>query len=473
MSQNRFGVSRRQFLKAAGVAAAGSVLAACAPAATQTPQATAGPTGKTLEGEIEVGTFYEEGPWFDLHKSVGDSITADYPNAKVKFTFANTASDPQRALRWQAGDPLDVDFGRFINQAPATWQWVDGDWLYDLTPHMEDVLPTGEKWGDTFLPLVNSMDYDQREGSKTKGKRFAVPFELVLFLIQYNQKMFEEAGVQPATTWPEFLTLCETLKTKLGINPICVSGPTDVYCGHWWDRMIQRTAGKQAVLDVIYGNAKLADNPGFLTAAQELQKLPDNGYFMEGFEGADFTSAQAMFFQDQAALIHMGSWLTSEMKDSIPEGFQLAVTDFPTYPGGAGDQNAMFGTSQGMSIPNPAKATSHKVNVDLALEFLKRRTAKDVMEKASQTLSIVAPIKGVSAPPAVPGVDKQLARAATADFIIYYYGIHWDQALWAAWYPYVQSLFLGKIKADQMIEDMDAALDKYRAQKAAGATATP
>jgi ABC-type glycerol-3-phosphate transport system substrate-binding protein len=427
MSQHKRKLTRRQFLQTAGVTAAGGVLAACAPAAT-TPAATsasaatAAPgatTAETLTGSIEVGTFYEEGPWFDLHKSVGDSIMADNPGTEVKFTFANTASDAARTLRWQAGDPLDVDFGRFNDQAPSTFQWVDDNWLYDLTPHMADVLPTGEKWGDTFLPLVNSMDFDNREGSPTKGKRYGVPFELVLFLVQYNQKLFDQAGVQPAATWPEFLTLCETLKTK-GIAPICVSGPTFYYTSHWWDRLIQRTVGLDGVLKVAYGDGKLADDPGFLTAAQEMQKLVDNKYLMEGYEAADFTSAQALFFQDKAAMIHMGSWLTSEMKDSIPADFKLSVTDFPTVPGGKGDQNAMFGTSQAMSIPNPDKSTSHKVNIPLAVEFLKRRTSKAVLEKAAQTLSIVAPVKGVSAPPGVPGVDKQLEKAATAEFIIYY-----------------------------------------------------
>ena len=417
------------------------------------------------------GTFIESGPWFDQWKAVGNSIIADNPGVAIKYTFANTATDAARTLRWQAGDPLDVDFGRFNSQAPATYSWADNNWLYDLAPHMDDVLPTGEKWGDTFLPLINSMDYDNRDGSPSKGKRFGVPFELVLMLIQYNQKLFDQAGVEPAATWPDFLNLCETLKTK-GIAPICVSGPTFYYTSHWWDRLIQRTVGLDEVLKVAYGNGKLADNPGFLTAAQELQKLVDNKYLMDGYESADFTAAQALFFQDKAAMIHMGSWLTSEMKDSIPADFKLSVTDFPAYPGGKGDQNAMFGTSQAMSIPNPEKSTSHKVNIPLAVEFLKRRTAKAVCEQAAQTLSIISPVKGVSSPPGVPGVDKQLEKAATAQFIIYYYGIHWDSALTQAWMVPTQALFLGKIKADQMIETIDSNLDHYRAMKAAGITPT-
>lgn len=464
MSQNRFGVSRRQFLKAAGVTAAGSVLAACTPAATQAPQPTAAPVAAQLEGSIEVGCFYTEGPWFDIHKSVGDSIIKDFPNVQIKYTDANTATDAARVLRWQAGDPLDVDFGRFNNQAPPTWEWADNDYLYDLTPHMQDTLPSGEKWGDTFLSALDGMDYDQREGSKTKGKRLGVAFELVLMLMQYNMQIFEDLGVEPATNWPDFLNLCETIRSK-GVKPICVSGPTFYYTCHWWDRLIQRVVGKQAVLDVTYGNAKLADNPGFLTAAQEIQKLIDNDWLMDGYESADFTVSQAMFFQGQAAMIHQGSWLTSEMKDAIPEGFRLGAFDFPAYPGGKGEQNAMFGQSQAMHIPNPAKSTSHKVNVELAVEFLKRRTAKDVQQKSATEQAVISPIKGVGAPTTLPGIDKVLANLATAPFIVYYYGHHWDQALTQAWMVPTQALFLKEIKAEQMIEQIDKNLEQYRAQK--------
>ena len=53
---------------------------------------------------------------------------------------------------------------------------------------------------------------------------------------------------------------------------------------------------------------------------------------MEGFEGANFTASQAMFFLEKAAMIHMGSWLVSEMADVIPEDFVVGTFDFPTRP---------------------------------------------------------------------------------------------------------------------------------------------
>ena len=48
--------------------------------------------------------------------------------------------------------------------------------------------------------------------------------------------------------------------------------------------MTQRVVGREAVEACVYGDAKLADNPGFLTAAQEIAKLQQNGWFSGGLD---------------------------------------------------------------------------------------------------------------------------------------------------------------------------------------------
>ena len=37
-----------------------------------------------LTGTLEVGVLWEEGPWFDAAKEVGDSIEADFTGTKIK-----------------------------------------------------------------------------------------------------------------------------------------------------------------------------------------------------------------------------------------------------------------------------------------------------------------------------------------------------------------------------------------------------
>jgi raffinose/stachyose/melibiose transport system substrate-binding protein len=481
MAHKSRSLSRREFLGLAAAASFGVAAAACgqAPAAqvpTAAPGAADGIASTLTGGPLEVGVFYEEGPWFELVKEIGDQMERDIPGTSIKYTFNNTASDAARALRWEAGDPLDVDAGRWSNQARALWPYVDNKQVLDLTPYLEETLPSGERWADTFAPMIRSFAVDEREDSSTQGRWFGVPNELVLFLIQYNKKAFDQMGIAPPApdwTWQDFLDTCAQIDERgaaMGMKPICVSGPTDVYCGHWWDRIIQRMVGREAVEAVVFGNARLADNPGFLAAAQELEKLPANNWFMEGYEGADFTAAQALFFQGKAAMIHMGSWLLSEMADVIPADFEIGVTDFPVLPEGQGDQNAMFGVPQLWSVPNPEIIKGREPQTELAVEYLRRFTSREAAAKRAEQLGMISPVQGVPAPPKLPGVDALIAKAAQSELIIYYYGIHFDQALWAVWYPPVQALFLKKIDAETMIQQIDDGLDQYRAMRAAGVT---
>ena len=94
-------MNRRQLLGGGTAAALGAAMlpghlsAAPRPAISIRQSANQDITGS----DLEVGVFYEEGPLFDHIKSIGDTLEADYPGTKIKYTFANTASDPARALR--------------------------------------------------------------------------------------------------------------------------------------------------------------------------------------------------------------------------------------------------------------------------------------------------------------------------------------------------------------------------------------
>ncbi|MBN1427086.1 MAG: extracellular solute-binding protein [Anaerolineae bacterium] len=474
-------ITRREFLRLAGITTVGAALAACGTQATEAPPtatvaapaATEATTGAaTIEGSpIEIGVMWEDGDWYNIVTEIGAQLEKDYPGAKVTYTFNNTASDAARELRWQAGDPLDVDVFRFVSQARNTWTYVDNDYLTDLTPYMQDVLPTGEKWGDTFTAVLDSFCVDRREGP-TKGNVYSIPESYGVMCIQYNKKAFDEMGVEPVKTWPEFLALCDDINEKgaaKGMKPICVSGPTAPYCAHYWDQMCLRLVGKEPVLDFFFGGTShLRDNPDFLKAAQEIQKLYDNGYFMDGYDGADFTGAQALFFQGKAAMIHMGTWLISEMGDVVPPDFEVGIMPFPTYPGGKGLDTQNFGYTFGWSVPNPAKATSHEVNVPLAIEYLKRFSSKEACQRRAENLSTISATKGVAPPARLADVRPIVEN--TTDVIFYYWGMHLTQGLNDLWWNAAQALFLGKIQAEEMIQQIDDEMDKYRELQKAGSS---
>jgi raffinose/stachyose/melibiose transport system substrate-binding protein len=228
----------------------------------------------------------------------------------------------------------------------------------------------------------------------------------------------------------------------------------------WYDSLVQRIVGADKVMNVLYGDGKMADDPGFLQAMQEFEKLFTNDYIIEGFEGVDFTAVQVEFFQGEAAMILMGSWLVTEMKDSIPPDFELGVSTFPAVEGGAGQQDAMFGRTLSWSV------AAGSDNPDLAVEYLKRFTSDpQVVERRANELGQLVPLRGAPAPPGIPGADQILEEAANVRFILYNYGVGSDTALRDAWYNPMVQLAFGNLTPEETIETIDANLEEYRAMK--------
>jgi raffinose/stachyose/melibiose transport system substrate-binding protein len=296
-----------------------------------------------------------------------------------------------------------------------------------------------------------------------EGKFYGAPEQVFIWLLHYNKKMLDEWGVQPPATWDDMLALCETIKGK-GVAPIAVTGQVNFYVGMWSDSLFQRYAGTEKIMDYLYGDTdmKLADDPDFLKAAQEMMKLKDNGCLIDGWEGTDFTTNQVYFFQDKAAMILMGSWLATEMKDSIPEGFQLAVAPFPTVADGKGKQDAIFGRALSWNIPAKTDVP------ELATEFLRRFTSNETAQKRSDELSAVSPNLGVTPPAGIIGIDQVLEDAKSAEFILYNFGVNSAKyGLAAAWYDPIVEMWKGNLTPEEALAKIDENLASVRAQRAA------
>ena len=179
---------------------------------------------------------------------------------------------------------------------------------------------------------------------------------------------------------------------------------------------------------------------------------------MEGYEGADFTTAQALFFPGKSRHDPHGHWLASEMKDVIPEDYQLGVFDFPTYADGAlAIRKRCSAPPRSGRLPTPKVPAATKSmfhwpwntsNVG-PIAHVKPRGAK-----SCRSFPTITDVRCHPLPLSPVSMLQSLSRKPS-ETIIYYYGIHWDTALWAAWYQPVQALFLNQIGPEEMIETID------------------
>lgn len=353
-------------------------------------------------GALEVGVLSAEGtPGLDLLQGLADELEADYAGTEVKLTFANTGGRPAIEQRWRAGDPLDVDYAMFDGTDPGLREWAEDGALLNLRPYLEQEDPdTGKPWLESFDPMVRKF----MENPGDKGV-YGVPSELSVHVLFYNAKLFTQLGITPPTTWDELLAAADKLAAG-GVDPIALTGLFEPYMGMWSDHLWLRIVGYDKARAVLTGGkGHITEDPGFLEGLEMLQDLRDRDAFLEGFEGTEFTIAQTQFFQGKAGMILMGSWLVSEMADTIPADFELGVVAFPTVPGGKGDQGAVMAALQQVSI------AAESENIPLALEWTRRLTSVDFQTKRTEEIGEVSAVTGVPSPPGIPGLDKVIADA--------------------------------------------------------------
>src|SRR5690606_1526618 len=99
----------------------------------------------------------------------------------------------------------------------------------------------------------------------------------------YHIDVFEENGLEPPTTWDEFLNVCQTLKDA-GVQPI-ILGARDNFQGGWlFGNILQSSVGREAMTEVVYGDGDFTQ-PDFIRAAEMLKQLVDEEY-ISGMEAA-------------------------------------------------------------------------------------------------------------------------------------------------------------------------------------------
>lgn len=431
-----------------GVALLSLVVSACSDSGT--PAADAPDPGSwrdDIKGSaLEVGVLSAEGtPGLALLEEIADGMAADYEGTDVTLTFANTEARPAIEQRWRAGKPLDTDYDMYDATDPEQLVWADDGVLLDLKPYLEQQDPdTGKPWLDSFSPTVRKfMEHPENGGI------YGVPSELSLHVLFYNAKIFTDLGITPPKTWDELLAAADKLKAG-GVDPIAITGLFDQYMGMWSDHLWLRTVGYDKARAVVAeGKGHLTDDPGFLEGLEMLQDLHDRGAFLKGFEGTDFTAAQAQFFQGKAGMILMGSWLVSEMADVIPPDFQLGVIAFPTVEGGKGDQGAVMAALQQVSI------AAESENIPLALEWARRLTSVEFQTKRANEIGEVSAVAEVPSPPGIPGIDKVLTDAESLN--PREFGLSKSKAKDVV-YPEIAKLIFGEQDAKATMDAIEAGL---------------
>lgn len=335
------------------------------------------PSGITGEKVTLKISYFKGGYGEEWLKAITDAYTAKHPN--VTFVLEG---DPEMTLKIGTRLESGANLPDIAMVLSTSWQqWAAKGYLEDLSDIYAADVGNGITMHDKLID-------ETAEVGRYAGKYWMVPWSDALNGIVYNAKLFRENGWEVPETVDELLALMDDMKAA-GVTPFAFGGKVISYWDFpvlaWWAQY-EGMEGMQTFLKM--ENADVYAQQGRLKALEVFEDIiMDKTNYVDGAMGMDHTQSQMAFLQGKAAMIPMGAWMETEMKNSLPEDFELAMMLTPSIDG-AKMTNVSVSTGQDMIfIPKKSK------NKDVAKDFLKFMASDEALQLYTQKTGAPRPFE--------------------------------------------------------------------------------
>jgi multiple sugar transport system substrate-binding protein/raffinose/stachyose/melibiose transport system substrate-binding protein len=210
--------------------------------------------------------------------------------------------------------------------SPDIYSYWAGARTKSVLGHLESfdtIWQTAGLTGDASKAVTEACTYD--------GKKYMIPVTQHYVGFFYNKKVFAAAGVQPPSTWSEFLSVCERLKAK-GVTPIALGAKEKWPAQFWFDYLLLHTAGYDYRQQLMEGKISYADAP--VRKVFDLwASLIDKGYFNDRpIESSWDSGANEAVYKGEAAMTLMGTWIIGSFSDARHTWRQGEEYDYFPFP---------------------------------------------------------------------------------------------------------------------------------------------
>ena len=293
------------------------------------------------------------------------------------------------------------------------------------------------------------------------GNDYIVPFIYITSGFFYDKTMFNKLGLKAPTTWDEFLTVCDTVKSS-GVPALAADGNISFYNCYYFQTLCQRIMGSGKFLEAALDKTGASwDNPDFLKAAEMVREISaaDKNYFQDGYAGSAYPAAQSDWAMGGAGMIYCGTWIPLETASLTEEEFEFGFFPFPAVEGGIGKLNDIEAQLMSFSVPRDAK------NKDAAKDFIAFCSSKAAADRLVELSDNMSARTDAIYPEALIDVKPTVDNAAS-------YHKNFDGAMGAApewwanvFYPADDALFFGKLSPEDFIKQMKAETVKFYKNK--------
>ena len=396
-------LSRRQFLRLAGVVAASAALAACAPQASSHP-----PIAQPVKDEKTIKLVYQDWrtDWFPaLAQEMLAQFHEQHPGIRVFYTADPENLETEMLADLQAGTAPDV-FAGCCGFFPACAQ---KGYTLDLRPYVE---------ADLDQETISDWSQAQYQAFFTRdGKQYALPKYHGGLAVYYNKNFFDAAGVSypdPTWTYDDYLALMKPLTVVNDGRVVRWGSMFDVS----WDRIQVHVNGWGGHFvdpqDPV--RCLMAEQPA-LDAMEWLRARIWDDKVMATFLDVEQNETRQAFINQKIAMVEDGSWA---LKDILTQAdFRVGVAPFPAGP----VRHTTLATTDGFAI----YARTHYP--DAAWELMKFLVSKDYGRAMART-HFLQPARASIIPDWIeyirrefPEKAKEIDLAAFADGHIHGYSV--------------------------------------------------
>ena len=333
---------------------------------------------------------------------------------KISFTLAGYGDE------W-----LKVWATHFVTEYPEYWILLDGD--PGLTDSLSTKLEAGLNLSDMYFalnsPWATYASYGYLEdlsdvySAKPDGEdkqsiyekasplwqnfctaeymgeegKYALPWTEAVSGLAYNKTMFDKYGWEVPVTMDDMLALCEQIlsDTNGKVAPFVYPGTVGGYYGYlvsqWW----LQSAGLEGVKEfykfesVEVYNYNKYPRKGLYDALKAYDSLfgsKSTKYSLRGSMSKNHIEAQLSFLRGEAAMIPNASWLECEMKEDIPEGFDLRLMRAPYLSNAKKDDSGDYIKVSYGTHPDYVIVPKQAQNIEGAKKFLIYTASEEMLK---------------------------------------------------------------------------------------------